>query len=145
MLFRSIFSLSESPFKFGQIYVGTDDGRVHVTHNSGETWTELTDKFPKRRWIAKIEASRHDAGTVYLAQNGKRDEDFTPYLWRSTNHGESWEDIAGGIPSGPINVVTEDGTRLNSSHVVISYAVFCLKKKNKIFYSKAKGTDPRLD
>ncbi len=115
--YQTIFSLSESPFKFGQIYVGTDDGRVHVTHNSGETWTELTDKFPKRRWIAKIEASQHDAGTVYLAQNGKRDEDFTPYLWRSTNSGESWEDIAGGIPSGPINVVTEDPNNANILYV----------------------------
>mgnify|MGYP002631712004 CR=1 FL=1 len=115
--YQTIFSVSESPFKFGLIYVGTDDGRVHVTRNSGEKWTDLTSKFPKKRWIAKIEASLFEEGTVFVAQNGKRDEDFTPYLYRSDDFGATWKDLAAGIPSGPINVVTQDPTNKNILYV----------------------------
>ena len=41
--------------------------------------------------------------------------------------------IVAGAGSGKTKVLTSrdrKSTRLNSSHVVISYAVFCLKKKN---------------
>lgn len=137
--YQTIFSISESPFKFGLIYVGTDDGRVHVTHNSGETWTELTSKFPKKRWIAKIEASLFDAGTVYLAQNGKRDEDFTPYLFKSDDFGVTWKSIASGIPSGPINVVTQDPTNKNILYVGTDLGAYVTTDAGTTWSSLATG------
>jgi photosystem II stability/assembly factor-like uncharacterized protein len=106
--YQTIFAIAESPFHFGTLYVGTDDGRVHRTTDHGDHWTELTDAFPKRRWISKIVASAHTDGVVYLSQNGKRDDDFTAYLWKSTDGGDNWADLAAGIPSGPINSVAED-------------------------------------
>jgi photosystem II stability/assembly factor-like uncharacterized protein len=115
--YQTIMSISESPLKFGLIYVGTDDGRVHVTHNSGETWTEITDGLASRKFSAKIVASAYDEATVYLAQNGKRDDDFTPYVWRSTDYGNSWESITGNVPSGPVNVVREDPKNPNVLYV----------------------------
>ena len=60
------------------------------------------------RWISRVEASRFAKGTVYLAQNGKRNDDFTPYLWRSENYGKTWHSVAGNIPIGPVNVLRED-------------------------------------
>jgi len=133
--YQTIFSISESPFKFGLIYVGTDDGRVHVTQNSGEKWTELTSKFPQQRWIAKIEASEHDKATVYLAQNGKRDEDFTPYLYRSTDYGMNWENIGKGIPTGPINVVTQDSKNANVLYVGTDVGVYVTLDSGKTWSS----------
>lgn len=137
--YQTIFSVSESPFKFGLIYVGTDDGRVHVTHNSGEKWTELTAKFPKRRWISKIEASLFDKGTVYLAQNGKRDEDFTPYLFQSDDFGVTWRDIGSGIPSGPINVVTGDPTNKHILYVGTDLGAYITVDSGKTWSSLANG------
>ncbi len=106
--FHTITALAESHHRFGELYAGTDDGRVHRTDDGGQTWTELSAGLRPHRWIARIETSRAAAGTVYLAQNGKRHDDFAPYLWKSTDHGRTWESLVANIPSGPIHVVRED-------------------------------------
>jgi len=106
--YQTIFAISESPLKFGLIYAGTDDGRLHVTRDGGATWTEIVDGLAADRWISRVEASRFAEGTVYVAQNGKRNDDFTALLWKSTDYGETWRDISAGIPGSPVNVVRED-------------------------------------
>ena len=106
--YQTIFTIAESPFRFGRLWVGTDDGRVWRTNDSGTNWTELTSKFPRRRWISRIVASAHAEGRVYLTQNGKRDDDFTPYVWHSDDGGDTWRSIAAGVPSGPVNSIAED-------------------------------------
>ncbi len=111
--YQTIFSISESPLRFGLIYAGTDDGRVHVTRNGGTSWTEIARELPRETFIAELVASAYDEGTVFMAQNGKRDDDFTPYLWKSTDYGRTWTSIAAGIPSGPINVIKEDPKNRN--------------------------------
>ncbi len=106
--FQTITALSESPLKFGLLYAGTDDGRVHITQNGGETWTEITRGLQPDRFTSRITASAYDEGTVFLTQNGKRSDDFTPYVWKSTDYGRTWESIASNIPTGPVNVIRED-------------------------------------
>jgi len=106
--FQTITAISESPFKFGLIYVGTDDGKVHVTKDSGANWREIMKGLPHRKWVSRIVASAYDENTVFISQNGKRDDDFAAYLWKSTDCGESWVDISGNIPCGPVNVIRED-------------------------------------
>ena len=106
--YQTIFSISESPLKFGLVYVGTDDGRMWVTGNGTTGWTEITGELPRGKFIAEIVASRYGESIVFMTQNGKRDDDFRPYLWKSTDYGKTWQDIAANIPSGPINVIKED-------------------------------------
>ena len=106
--FQTITAISESPLRFGLIYAGTDDGRLHVTRDSGGSWTEIVDGLAPERWFSRVEASRYKEGTVYATQNGKRHDDFTPYVWRSRDYGSTWRSIANGIPSGPVNVIRED-------------------------------------
>ncbi len=114
--YQTIFTICESPLKFGLIYAGTDDGRAHVTRDDGLTWKEISKSLPKR-WISKMVASAFDEATVYLSQNGKRDDDFAAYLWKSTDYGKTWQDISGNIPCGPINVVREDPRNKNILYV----------------------------
>jgi hypothetical protein len=64
--------------------------------------------LPYQKWVSELVASAYDEATVYMTQNGKRDDDFTPYLWKSTNYGKTWKDIKGNIPLGPVNVIRED-------------------------------------
>jgi photosystem II stability/assembly factor-like uncharacterized protein len=122
--FQTITTISESPLEFGVIYVGTDDGRVHVTRDSGTTWSEIMYGIAEDRWISRLEASRYAKGTVYMSQNGKRHDDFTPYLWKSTDYGETWKSIKANIPSGPINVIKEDPKNGNVLYVGTDLGVY---------------------
>ena len=106
--FATISTLSESPMKFGLLYVGTDDGRLHITKDGGENWTELSGEWPENKWVSRVVASKFDEGTAYLTLNGKRDNDFQIYVYRTVDFGETWQDISDGIPGGPANVILED-------------------------------------
>jgi len=81
---HTLTSISESPLKPGVIYVGSDDGRVHVTKDGGKNWTDLSSNLPgvpKERWISRVECSAHAAGTAYLALNRYRNNDRNPTLF----------------------------------------------------------------
>jgi len=106
--FATITAVDESPFKFGHLYAGTDDGRVWTTRNSGDTWTEITAGLPYKKHVWKIVASKYDPATVYVTLIGRHDDDFNAYIFKSADAGKTWVSIAGGIPGGPVNVVRED-------------------------------------
>ena len=106
--FHTLTTIAESPLQFGRLYVGSDDGRVHMSPDSGGQWRDIGRGLARDRWITRIEASRLAAGTVYLAQSGRTQDDFTPYLWRSTDHGARWQSLRANLPLGPIHVVRED-------------------------------------
>ncbi len=125
--FATISTLCESPLKFGLIYAGTDDGRLHVTRNGGLEWTEITSGLPSGKWFSRVAASRFEEGTVYATQNGKRDNDFQCYLWRSRDYGQTWEDISGNIPGGPVNVIVEDSRNKDLLYVGTDLGVYVTK------------------
>ena len=137
--YQTIFAISESPLKFGLIYAGTDDGRAHVTRDGGETWTDITAGLAEDRWISRIAASAFDEGTVYLAQNGKRNDDFAAYLFKSTDYGKTWQNITGNIPCGPINVVREDPANRNILYVGTDLGVYVSINGGKSWHVLANG------
>ena len=106
--YHTLFAISESPLRFGLVYAGTDDGRLWVTKDGGKAWQEITAGLAPGKWMSRVVASAYKLGTVYLTQNGKRDDDFTPYVWKSADYGKTWVSIAKGIPVGPVNVIRED-------------------------------------
>ena len=131
--YHTLFAISESPLRFGLVYTGSDDGRVHITRDGGQSWKEITDGLARERWISRIEASRHADGRVWLSQNGKRHDDFRPLLWKSEDHGETWEDLSVGIPSGPINVVREDPKNEDILYVGTDIGVYISKDRGQSF------------
>ena len=108
--FGTLTSLSESPLQKGLLYAGADDGYLHVTLNDGTDWTRIDAALPGGKWVSRIVASQHDLATVYVSFTGYRDDDFSSYLFRSTNFGGSWESISANLPVEPINVIREDAT-----------------------------------
>jgi photosystem II stability/assembly factor-like uncharacterized protein len=122
--YQTLFTISESPVKSGLIYAGTDDGRLWVTKDGGKGWTEITSGLAPGKWMSRVVASAYELGTVYLTQNGKRDDDFTPYVWKSTDYGKTWTSIAKGIPVGPVNVVREDPVRKDILYVGTDMGVY---------------------
>ena len=133
--YQTIFSISESPLKAGLIYAGTDDGRVHVTKDDGKTWKEIVNGLPYGKWVSELVASAYDENTVYMSQNGKRDDDFLPYLWKSTNNGDTWESIINNLPTGPINVIKEDPKNKNILYVGNDFGVYVSLNGGKFWYS----------
>lgn len=130
---QTISAFDESPLRFGLLYAGTDDGRYWRTKDGGENWTELNDKKIPKRWVSRLVASQYDMATVYMTQTGRRDDDFQVYVWRSTDFGETWEDISGNIPLGPINVIREDPADENILYVGTDLGVYISKDKGKTY------------
>ena len=106
----TIFAANESPLKEGILWVGSDDGLIHVSKDSGATWDNVTPtNMPEWNMINSIEPSYFDEGTCYVAATRYKLGDFQPYLYKTTDYGKSWTKITNGIPAEHFTrVVRED-------------------------------------
>ena len=111
--YGTLTSISESPFQFGLIYVGSDDGFVNVTQNGGGSWTRISNSFPKNLWVSRVIASKFKKERVYVTLNGYRFDDFTSYVYVSNDYGQTWTNIGNSIPTSPVNVIKEDSENEN--------------------------------
>jgi photosystem II stability/assembly factor-like uncharacterized protein len=114
-VYCTIFALAESPKQKGVIWAGTDDGKVHLTRDECQTWTDVTANVPELPdWgtVSCIEASPHDAGTAYLVVRNHRLDDYRPHAWKTTDFGKTWAKITDGLnPAVHCHAVREDGTK----------------------------------
>jgi photosystem II stability/assembly factor-like uncharacterized protein len=115
--YGTLTSIHESSLRFGLIYVGSDDGLVHVSKDVGYTWENISTGLPEDLWVSRVQASSHKLGRVYLSLNGYRWDDFNPYVYRSDDFGKTWEKIGDNLPSEPINVIKEDPENENLLYV----------------------------
>ena len=123
--YQVIMSISESPKKQGLIYAGTDDGHLEVTIDGGREWTNLTARLPdQHKWIAKVLASKYNEGTVYLAQQGRYDDEFGVHLYKSTDYGKTWKSLAANLPAGPTNMIQEDPVNPNVLYTANDFGVY---------------------
>jgi photosystem II stability/assembly factor-like uncharacterized protein len=108
-----IYAVSPSPLDINRIWVGTDDGLVHLTTDGGAHWTDITPvQLSAWQKISLIDASHFDAQTAYIAVNTLRLDDLRPHIYRTRDAGKSWTEITFGIPSNEnVNVVREDTVR----------------------------------
>ena len=99
--YNTITSLAESPVQEGLLYAGTDDGFIQVSENGGESWRKIPVTalgLAPRTFVNDIKADLFDANTVYVALDNHKEGDFNPYLFKSTDKGQSWQSISGNIP-----------------------------------------------
>lgn len=110
--YNTIFSFAESPHDAGTLWVGSDDGLLHVTRDGGENWKDVTPRNVGRGLINSIEVSPHDPAVAYVVVMKYKEGDNQPYVYRTTNYGRSWSSIADGLPESHFaRVVREDSQR----------------------------------
>ena len=126
----TVFGIAESPIEAGLIWAGTNDGKLHITRDGGENWTDVTgnvDGLPE--WIAvrSIAPSRYDAGTAYIAADGHQVNIRDPHVYRTRDFGASWEKITDGIPPSMLSytkIIVEDPVRPGMLYVGTENAIY---------------------
>jgi len=108
----TIITIAEAPDAPDVIWVGTDDGNVQVTRNGGASWADVTaniEGLPPFSWVSRVEASRVDPATAYATFDRHRSNDRRPYVYKTTDYGESWTSLANNLPEfGYLHVIRED-------------------------------------
>ena len=98
----SIFALAESPLEAGQLWVGTNDGRIQLSRDHGETWNDVAPNLPdapERGTVSNVEPSRHQNGVAYVTLDAHREGDFAPHVYKTADFGATWTKITGGLPT----------------------------------------------
>jgi hypothetical protein len=129
--FGTITSIAESKFKFGQLVVGTDDGNIHVTKDSGENWTEISNSLPQNLWVSRVRFSNFNKERIYITLNGYRNDIFTTYAYVSEDLGTTWKLLTENFNQNAVNVILEDSENEN---------ILYLGTDNGLFISMDKGT-----
>lgn len=124
----TITTISESPLVPGLLWVGTDDGNVHVTRDDGMTWVNVRPRIPgvpEGLWVSRVEASRFNPDTCYVTFDGHRSDVFRPFVFRTEDGGRTWESITSNLPDGHcVYVIREDRKNPNLLFVGTEFGVF---------------------
>ncbi len=128
-VYDTIFAFEESPHRQGLLWVGTDDGLVHLSRDDGAHWEEITPKgMPEWATVNTIELSAHAPGRAFLAVHRYRLDDFRPYVFRTDDFGAHWTlltDGRNGIPDGHfVRVVREDPVRRGLLYAGTEYGLY---------------------
>ena len=111
--YATVYAFVESPHESGVFWAGSDDGLIHISRDGGQTWRNITPP-DLIAWslISNIEASPHDAATAYVAVTRYKLDDYQPYLYKTDDYGQTWQNISGSFPDGEITrVIREDPVR----------------------------------
>jgi photosystem II stability/assembly factor-like uncharacterized protein len=129
--FGTITSIAESKFKFGQLVVGTDDGNIHITKDSGENWVKISTNLPQGLWVSRVRFSNFNKERIYITLNGYRNDNFTTYAYVSEDLGSNWKLLTENFNQNAANVILEDSENEN---------ILYLGTDNGLFISMNKGT-----
>jgi len=122
--YGTLTSISESPLKFGLLYVGSDDGYIHRSEDAGYTWNRISDALPQDLWVSRVYASHHDKNRVYASLNGYRFDHADSYVYRSDDMGKTWKKIMTDLPAEAVNVIKEDPHHENLLFVGTDHQVY---------------------
>jgi len=126
-IFGNIVALDESPLKENLLYVGTDDGLVQVSDNSGSSWNKYSSfpGVPAMTYVNMLKASKHNAETVFAAFNNHKKGDFKPYLLKSNDKGKTWASIVGNLPEkGAVYSIEQDHVNPNILFAGTEFGVY---------------------
>ena len=122
--YGTLTTIIESDLKFGLIYVGSDDGLIHVSKDGGFSWNNISDNLPRNMWVSNIYPSKFKESRVYLSLNGYRWDNFEPMVYVSEDYGLNWSRIGNELPKEPVNVIIEDNINEGLVYVGTDHGVY---------------------
>jgi len=126
-IFGQLTSVAESKFDPNMLWVGTDDGLIHLTNDGGKNWTKFDNLpgVPSMSYVHQIIASLHDKSTAYVCFNHHRYGDFKPYVLKTTDAGKTWKPIQSNLPvRGSVYSIAEDHVDANLLFVGTEFGLF---------------------
>ncbi len=137
--YGTLTCIHESPLRFGLIYVGSDDGLIHVTRDGGYSWQRISDNLPQDMWVSCVQASAHEEGRVYASLNGYRWDNFEPMVYVSNDYGQTWQRIGTDLPLEPVNVIKEDPKNPDVLYVGTDHALYVSLDRGASFMRLGQG------
>jgi photosystem II stability/assembly factor-like uncharacterized protein len=123
--YGTLTAIAESSFKQGFLWVGSDDGVVHVTEDEGKSWKDVTPEGIGTLYVSSVVASIHDEQVAYLSADGHRSDDIRPLAWKTADKGKSWIGIAGDLPADDvINELIEDPVNPNVLYAGTEFGLY---------------------
>lgn len=136
--FSTITTISVSSLDPQKILAGSDDGRVHITTIGGNIWTDISDGLPVR-WITRVAFDPFEPNTIYVTVSGFRWDEPHPYVFRSTDLGQTWESISGNLPELPVNVIVADPGVENRLFIGTDAGIFYTTNGGQQWWSLSQG------
>ena len=140
--FGTITTISVSAANTNIIYAGTDDGNVWMSENDGGIWTKISDDLPNR-WISRVVADPVDPQVAYVCLSGFRQNEYMPHIYKTTDIGNSWEDVSLGLPEAPVNDLIIDPENTQRLIVATDVGVFFKDENNESWMALSNGL-PRV-
>lgn len=141
-IFGNIVAFDESPLKEDLLVAGTDDGLIHVSSNGGESWEKLApiQGVPEMTYVNAISFSKYDNQTMYAVFNNHKNGDFKPYIYKSTDLGETWTSVHGNLPErGTVYDIAEDHINKNLLFAGTEFGLFVTIDGGKNWQSLKSG------
>jgi photosystem II stability/assembly factor-like uncharacterized protein len=142
----TIFTISESPVNPEVIWAGTDDGNLQITVNGGASWTNVVNNItglPRNTWVSSVLASRFDQGTAYATFDGHQTGDMTPYLFKTTDFGNTWSLLTDENIKGYCHKIIEDTQNKNLLFMGTESGLF-VSIDGGLVWSQFKGNLPNV-
>lgn len=141
--YGTITTIHESPLKFGLLYCGTDDGKIHFSNDGGYSWKEISKALPQGLWVSRVWASAHKEGRLYVSLNGYRSDNFQPYIFVTEDNGITWTNISSNLPYEPVNVIKEGPANENLLFVGTDNGLYVSLDRGKTYMAFSGGL-PRV-
>lgn len=122
--FATLSVIEESPLEFGTLYAGSDDGNIWVTKDHGDSWIDISKGLPQNRWVSSITPSQFAEGTVYVTLNGYRYDEFSPFVYKSSDYGKTWISVSANLPKEAVNVIKEDHSNPNILYLGTDHGLY---------------------
>ena len=142
----TIYAIGESPLNSDVVWVGTDDGKLHVTRDGGKTWNDVTlnvPGIPAFNWVSNVEPSRFDEGTVFVTFDNHRNGDMTPYVFKSDDFGTTFSSLNDGNIEGYCFEIVQDLIQPDLLFVGTEFGLYASIDGGKA-WSRFKGNIPRV-